>query len=176
MYLINQREEAVAAVQRFLLIISQIDNSLPHIIVDGIYNDDTKDAVKIYQKNKNIVPTGIVDYQTFLLMSAEAYDILVINENKNNVFSFEKFPLKLGDSGNDVSNLNTTLRQLSNDYLNIAVLPYGNFFSKETKEAVQTMQKIFKIKEDGIVDYNLMQRLKEETIARNKFKNRIRPI
>ena len=175
MYYIDETENTIAIIQHYLLIISQKETSIPNIVVDGVYNEETRNGIRQFQINKGIDVTGKVNEQTFKLLVLESEAILNENNNRNNVISQEKFPLKLGDSGNDINILNTILRELADDYLDIIILPFGNFFSRETLNAVLVMQKIFRVKETGIVDFNLMERLKEEVNIRNNFKNRLKP-
>ena len=54
MYYIEEKEEAIANVQRNLLIISQINENIPQVSVDGIYGEETRNAVKIYQISKGV--------------------------------------------------------------------------------------------------------------------------
>ena len=143
MYRIEETEQAIAAIQRYLVIISQIDNEIPHIAVDGVYNVETREAVSIFQSLRGIQNTGIVDYFTFKLLLEEATIITDSKNNSLNVFSEKDFPLKIGDSGNDVNNLNTLLREFANDYTDITDLPYGSFFSRETLTSVLAVQKRF---------------------------------
>ena len=93
----------------------------------------------------------------------------------SNVYNETIFPLKIGDSGNDVSNLNTLLRELSNHYIDIKPLPYGSFYSRDTRAAVLAVQKIFIMDETGLADISLITRIKKEINERNNFKNRIKP-
>ena len=41
------------------------ENILPEVIVDGIFDDITKEAVIVFQKNNGLSQTGIVDIITF---------------------------------------------------------------------------------------------------------------
>ena len=103
------------------------------------------------------------------------FRILNSKNDLSNVYNETIFPLKVGDSGNDVSNLNTLLRELSNHYIDIKPLPYGSFYSRDTHAAVLAVQKIFIMDETGLADIGLITRIKKEINERNNFKNRIKP-
>lgn len=171
MYRMEQREQAIASIQRYLLIISQVDSSIPHLSVDGIYGEETRLSVIEFQKGRALTPSGVVDKVTFDLLFYEAEEIANNKSRKNIVLYEESFPLKLGDSGHDITNLNNMLRALSLDYLNIIELPYGSFFSKDTENAVKTMQVIFRETPDGSVSLRLFERLSDEVQARKSIRN-----
>ena len=170
MYRIEERENAIATIQRYLLIISQVDPMIPHLAVDGIYGEETSLAVIEYQKSRALAPSGVVDRVTFDLLFYEADEIMKNNGRRSSVLNEENFPLKLGDSGHDVNNLNNMLRTLSVDFLNIIALPYGSFFSKDTEDAVKTMQIIFRETPDGLVTLKLYDRLDNEVQARKSIR------
>lgn len=171
MYRITDEAFAIREVQRFLLIIAEREPSLPISAVDGIYGEDTRIAVTEFQKMKYINATGIVDKETFELLFFEADDIIKEKNNKATVIENEKFPLKLGDSGTDVSLLNTLLRHLSKFYKDIYELPYGSFFSKETENAVKIMQGVFQTDKTGTVSEGFIALLRSEVAARENFSN-----
>ena len=76
MYRIEDKEKAITAIQRYLLIISQVNRFLPHITVDGVYGKETKEAVTIFQTLNGLEASGEVDFATFELLSVEAEKIL----------------------------------------------------------------------------------------------------
>ena len=169
MYRIDDRKSAIKEVQRFLLIISQNDDNIPKVAIDGFYTEETRIAVEEYQKQRGVKVTGVVDRETFDMLYSEADEIMLDAEIRRGVANAEAFPLKLGDSGADVSDLNTLLRELSHFYKDITELPRGTFFSKITEGAVKIMQFHFKESESGIVTLVLYERLKEELYERGKF-------
>lgn len=169
MYRLEDRPAAIREVQRFLLIVSQNDLSIPHITVDGVYTEQTAEAVRIFQQSRNIIPTGSVDLETFTLLFGEASELMAEEERRRRVIDAEGFPLKLGDSGSDVNGLNTILRELSEYYNKIIVKPYGSFFSRDTYDAVIIMQKQLLEEESGLVSIKFYDKLSEELNARKKF-------
>ena len=170
MYRIQDKEQAIRAVQRNLLIISQRDESLPHITVDGIYNEETRFAVSEFQRGRSLIATGAVDKETFDLLVIEANEILLDSDRRSNIINESSFPLRLGDSNNDVSMLNTILDELSEYYLDITEVQISSFFSRATESGVKTMQRHLREKQDGEVTIKLFDRLREELNARKNFR------
>ena len=171
MYRIEDKNSAVREVQRYILIIGEVDNELPKIPVDGFYGEETRLAVSDFQRSRGIADTGSVDKETFDLLFFEADEIQKERKRRQSVINYESFPLKLGDSGSDVSNLNTVLRELGEYYKNINPLPVGGFFSRNTESAVKVMQYHLRQTEEGVVSIELYNRLREEIAARGIFKD-----
>ena len=64
-YRIDREEEAIAEVQRYLRAISYRHASIPHIGVDGIYGEQTREAVRAFQVLFSLLETGVVNEETF---------------------------------------------------------------------------------------------------------------
>ena len=169
MYRVEDKPLAIREVQRYLLIISQNDPSLEAISVDGIYTEQTRAAVSQFQQNNAIFVTGTVDKTTFDLLYAEARRTIDDEEHKTRVSEPDKFPLRLGDSGHDVTMLNNNLRSLTEYYIDIEDIPYGSFFSRSTESAVKMMQQHFRENIDGEVTRKLFVRIEDELSARRRF-------
>jgi peptidoglycan hydrolase-like protein with peptidoglycan-binding domain len=169
MYRIEDKKAAILEVQRFLLIIAEREDFIPQLPQDGVYSNETRAAVKDYQGRRGIKETGVVDKETFDLLYFESEEILAEKDIKKSVLNHESFPLKLGDSGADVSNLNTILRELAVYYKNISPLPVGGFFSRNTTDAVKVMQYHLRVREDGIVTATFYDMLRTELKERKKF-------
>ena len=61
--------DKVRQIQQQLNRIAQNYPALPTVRVDGIYGQNTADAVRTFQRIFNIPPTGIVDYPTWYEIS-----------------------------------------------------------------------------------------------------------
>lgn len=64
-YRIDRKEEATAEVQRYLRAISYAQKEVPHVGIDGIYGEETREAVRAFQTLFALPRTGIVDQETF---------------------------------------------------------------------------------------------------------------
>ena len=61
----------VKNIQFMLREINLYNNILPEVIVDGIYDNQTKEAVMDFQKRHSLAPTGVVDLETFEMIVEE---------------------------------------------------------------------------------------------------------
>ena len=64
-------------------------------------------------------------------ISSIVTSLLTLSTNKD-------FPLKIGDSGNNVTELNNLINELSFYYRDLAKV-YGDFYSKDTENSVKLL-------------------------------------
>ena len=171
MYRMNNKAAAVREIQRFLLVVAQRNMEMPHITVDGVYSEETAEAVRIFQRSREIDTTGKVDFETFQLLFSEAKEITENEERKGRVVSHESFPLKLGSSGVAVASLNNLLRELSVYYPKSDKKPFGSFYSRDTYDWVILMQRQLLEEESGEVSLRFFDMLTEELISRKTIAN-----
>ncbi len=164
----NDNERYILQIQRYLKIIFEGNEKAPQSPQDAIFGEETRAAVKYFQRNNSLASTGIVDKATFDLLVTQSSELQAERNAQNDVYARNDFPLILGSSGNDVSILNSTLKELS-AYYDITEGAYGDFFSKETESAVRDIQKILREDINGLVSEALYQRLKQEVGYRKKF-------
>ena len=152
MYAVNDRSSAIKAVQR-LLSISQ----------SGIYDKKTEDSIKKHQGENGLDITGIVDYKTFL--SIKKHHTVKASEEVSYVgIDRSRFPIKLGDSGNDIAIVNSLLASGLSAYTSENILPRGNYFNSYSLDAVIRLREIFNLPLKDEIDVEFLQRLKRETL------------
>ena len=66
-------------------------------------------------------------------------------------YSYPGYPLRQGDSGPSVVQMQTMLRRISQDYPAIPTIQADGIFGPNTQKAVETFQRIFGLTPDGIV-------------------------
>ena len=74
----NSNGTPVRNLQIMLREIFLYENILPEVIVDGIFDEVTKEAVLVFQENNGLPNTGIVDIITFEKI-VEKYNNIVGN-------------------------------------------------------------------------------------------------
>ena len=171
MYRINDEAAFIESIQSYLLLIAGERDEIPVSPIDGIYGEETREAIKAFQRLLGIEITGIVDKETYDLLYE---DVVRINNTKNaksEVYEEDMFPLSIGSFGHDVALLNTYLRVLS-EYYELGKIPTDDFFSKDTENSVSLMQGYFLETITGSVNYDLFSRLKKEANIRKNFKIR----
>ncbi len=168
MYHISDKKGAIREVQKYLLAISQRADYLPHVTVDGFYGEETRLAVSDFQREYSLPITGTVNRETFDLLFEQYIYVTDTMEHEKNIFNIGDFPLKRGSGGNDVSVLNSMIRELAFYYRDLES-PYGDYYSSVTEEAIKLLQGYFIEEKTGIVTVAMFDRLKEEIKARKNF-------
>ena len=171
MYLQSDITAAIRHVQEYLYEIELHDQASYITAPDGIYGTSTKKAISDFQQRFHLPSTGIVDFHTFEALRDTALKYSEENSKKQNLYSQDGFPLRMGSRGADVDVLHALLRSLSEYVKDLPSIPRTSYFSAETERAVQYMQDIFQMDTDGTVDGALFDRLELELKARRSFQN-----
>ncbi len=169
MYRIDNTAFAIREIQRFLLTVSQIQPIFPDVAVDGIFGEETRLAVKEFQRLYLLPQTGSVDKDTFNALFLEHSRILDARDSRNEILGKEDFPLKLGSWGENVTILHAMLSQLG-EYYDLSQNPTGDFYSRETETVIKQLQQLFMTEIDGETDELLWKKIRTELKAREKFK------
>ena len=157
MYRIDQREGAIREVQTYLRMLAGFYKELPVLTVDGIYGDETREAVRIFQRKTGLNETGDTDEQTLSLLYAMYLDILPAPMGEGVLLPSLIFPLRLGDSGSYVRILQTVLGEILARRMAI-----DGFYSRTTEEAVREAEARYQMPRTGSVSYALWRALSEE--------------
>lgn len=171
MYELLNKPAAIKEVQKFLYVISdRVNNKVPRVAIDGIYGDETRNAVLIFQRLYDLEGDGTVDRITFDKM------YILYEEARNSDLSFDYiitengFPVKLGDQNNDVIYIHLLINELKKTYQDIqGVDTKSNYFSDATKKAVEDLEQIFRIDGNGEVDTVFLSRMEIELDALNRI-------
>ncbi len=169
----------VEEIQKMLVEIVNLYPSLPIITIDGIYGQNTVIAVKEFQKLNSLPQTGIIDEITMRKLSylheknREKFreELLKnkISEVKKNKKREDDYLdqsdniLSEGSIGEYVKSLQSYLNVVSNKYPTISLLRVDGIFGPKTKAAVMEFQRIFELKQDGVVGYETWNKLSSAT-------------
>ena len=97
----------VRTLQYMINVISEFNNNIPSVSIDGIFGEETENAVKAFQNEYNIEPSGKVRNDTWDLMYRivkNTYDSILFNSNGLEVrtLPYPGYILKIGSTGEDV--------------------------------------------------------------------------
>lgn len=156
----NGRE--VEKLQELLLDVVTLYPSLPIVTIDGIFNSETKNAVKEFQELNGLTPSGIVDDMTWNKLQ------YLSNKNPNRVDALvngvdfldqSENIISEGSTGDFVKELQGYLNIAADRYPNINKLNVDGIFGPKTKAAVIEFQKLNDLTPDGIVGTNTWEAL-----------------
>ena len=95
---------------------------------------------------------GLGPYEILTRFYGDDIDIVTDAPVRNGQPSYPGRPLRLGDSGNAVQQMQIRLNRISTNYPNIPKInPTDGNFGVDTEEAVRAFQRTFRLSEDGIV-------------------------
>lgn len=167
----------VKNLQNMLMGIVHIYPKMPVITLNGIYDSQTRNAVRSFQSMMGISDTGIMDKNTYeklkviydkkdQIKAIERIDFSnnVSNNNLNMGSDLSYNVLKEGSKGRYVYRLQEYLRRVSLVNQNIPNIALDGIFGSETKKAVMSFQKEYGLEVTGIVDDEMWDKLYNEYI------------
>lgn len=165
----------VKNLQNMLMGIVHIYPKMPVITSNGIYDSQTRNAVRSFQNMMGISDTGIMDKNTYeklkviydkkdQIKAIERIDFSnnVSNNNLNTGSDLSYNVLKEGSKGRYVYRLQEYLRRVSLVNQNIPNIALDGIFGSETKKAVMSFQKEYGLEVTGIVDDEMWDKLYNE--------------
>lgn len=169
----------VEEVQKMLVEIVNLYPSLPIITIDGVYGQNTVIAVKEFQKLNSLPQTGIIDEITMRklsylheknrekfreeLLKNKISEVKKNKEREDDYLDQSDNILSEGSIGEYVKSLQSYLNVVSNKYPTISLLRVDGIFGPKTKAAVMEFQRIFELKQDGVVGYETWNKLSSAT-------------
>lgn len=124
-----------------------------------------KEAIVLFQKTNNFLPTGIVDYNTFVSLRSEYKRKRTIAKARADA-PLLSFPVTDGDSGDGVLALNLMLASILKEYSYFEVPPRGRYYNAYTSEAILFLKNKFGLKPTNEVDEEFYARLMRERLTR----------
>lgn len=124
------------------------------LVVDGIIGKNTYDRIKYVEKNINNLK-GFIDKQlnNIPVKNKNEYVRTVLSEDDIII------PIKFGDSGENVKQLQVELNNLSNYYGFLSKVAEDGMFGNKTYEMVLKFQEKFLLSQDGIFGIESLKKL-----------------
>lgn len=153
MYRIDRKPEVVREIQTYLRELGDLYGDVPKLSVDGIYGEETREAVRLFQCRVGITETGETDEETFSALY-RAFLPLSRADSQTGLLPAEVFPLRMGDSGSYVRILQSVLSEVGEERI-----PPDGFFGRSTENGVRAVEARYRMTPTGIVTNPLWQRL-----------------
>ncbi len=150
----GQRGEAVRILQYYLSVIAYFNPNLSTIAVDGVFGQNTENAVREFQSYYGLEPTGVVERNTWDKID-EVY-VNTVRDVPPSIYGgraklYPGFFLIEGSRGVEVTDLQSYLSLIGQYYEAIPVIPVTGYFGTQTENAVREFQRRFGIRETGAV-------------------------
>lgn len=158
--------DSIRVLQYWLNWVAAYYPSVPAVPLDGVFGPSTENGVLQFQKQFDLPQTGTVDAETWDtlyrvyagILKEERIDIETIYQNS------VKFPMKLGDSGDSVRELQTQLNRLKSRYPMMPTLLVNGNFGQKTRMAVMTFQQANNLPITGVADEITYKRIAEQNL------------
>ena len=150
----TEKETVIAELQQYLRNIAKASSDAPAVIPDGIYSQETREAVADFQRRKGLSETGTVDFVTFEALVKENRRALEENRPPNQVAPITNgdLPLYYGMDNEFTEKLKIMLNSVADRHGNFNHLERNSFFDRETEAQVKRWQNVIFTEENGVVD------------------------
>ena len=163
MYYITDKRSAIKEIQKYLYVLSDsLYRDIARIPIDGIFDEETKNAVKKFQELMGINITGEVDFETFTFLYEEYEKVYNYRNMQSYIVEQTAFPMGIGAYTEDVRALHVLINELRKTYTELADVGTGNFYTSRTASAVSELRKIFDYTPGEFVDRAFYDRMLEE--------------
>lgn len=144
----------VRAVQYYLNVIAYFNGNLNTLPIDGVYGEDTVNAVRVFQQFYGLPETGVVDRDTWNKIR-EIYDSIIRNLPEgyagDRAALYPGYVLSEGMRGINVRNLQTYLSAISSFLPSLGNITVDGIFGPATAAAVREFQRLYGLPVTGSV-------------------------
>lgn len=139
---------SVRLIQSYLNTIRAVYPSIPLLIVDGVFGNETRKAVTAFQNQFLLAPSGIVDLATWNYIM-EQFKLVTAGNSVS--LEYPGIPLRLGSAGSNVRLMQGFLAELRSPYPSLPAIIVDGIFGPNTQAAVLGFQRLFGLQQDGII-------------------------
>ena len=142
MYDISDKSNAIRQAQLFLL----------ELHYDGLYEKETENAVRTFQRYEGLPITGEIDFSTWTLLYQRYLIASQARRSENFIILEENLPLNVGSAGSDVEILQSIIKRLGEKYVTLSKPEINGIYSYSTSNAVRELQRIYRLSQTGVID------------------------
>lgn len=145
---------SVRILQYYLNFLSYFNLKLPYVAIDGIFGDETRDAVFTFQSLYGLDVDGIVGRDTWDMIQNAYAGVLTSLPDEYRSYSSLLYPgyiITTGASGKVVEQLQTYLKTIAANSPSVPDVTVDGYYGDETKNAVLAVQKLEGIEQNGQV-------------------------
>ncbi len=148
----GDRGSIVSWMQYALNVISQFIDSVPRVTMNGLFDEQTKNALLAFQQTYGLPETGVADRDTWDMLGSVFERSLHAIPPRDQLYTYPGIPLSEGSSGEAVQILQSYLNRLANEFPYLPKVTADGEFGPRTKAQVMAFQRAHQKEPDGIVD------------------------
>ena len=161
----QNNRDATIMLQTYLRQLAYHDNDIPKVVIDGIFEEQTREALRAFQRKYELTPNGVADQKTWNLLYKKYLESVDKNSIAESLLVFptrpDEFFYKVGDSGYGVGVIQMILDSLD-AYYDFEPVAIDQNFGEQTRKAVEKFQEINGIEKNGNVDKKTWNLLAEQ--------------
>lgn len=144
----------VRNLQTFLRKISFYYSTVPRVVPDGIFGEQTKRSVIGFQQQFNLPQTGEVDSATWSSIVSVYKEILVLSDEVDRIQLYPSCAHHISRNSNNVCfyAIQAVIYAITVKFDNISNVTINGVYDEQTVEAVKQIQRISGIEETGNMD------------------------
>ncbi len=150
----GSRGGEVRVIQYYLAFIGFFNDNLPRINVDGIYGNETENAVRRFQQYYGLTADGILGRNTWEAIQSVYYGILNDLPQEYRSYASLLYPgyvLSTGSTGKAVEQIQTYLRVIGQNNSSVPVINIDGVYGNQTRNAVLAVQRLYGLEQNGVI-------------------------
>lgn len=167
MYQVYDKSSITRDIQKYL---SETAENGERVAPTGIYDDKTRLAVSNFQKKNNLKSTGSVDEITMNLLYESFLRKKHNRQTVEETYTLINFPITQGQRSDGLMKIHRAMATLLDYYGHTHRILESNFYSDETKNAINILRQIYLLDEDDIIDECLYFRIMNDLRSIKKLK------
>lgn len=151
---LGTRGPSVRILQYYLQFLSFFNLKLPYVSMDGIFGQETYDAVLTFQSLYGLEVDGIVGKNTWDMIQDAYIGVLNSLPDEYRSYSSLLYPgyiITTGASGKVVEQIQTFLKTIANNNPAVPQVTVDGYYGNQTKNAVLAVQKLQGLEQNGQV-------------------------
>ena len=151
---LGTRGPSVRILQYYLQFLSYFNLKLPYVSMDGIFGQETYDAVLTFQSLYGLEVDGIVGKNTWDMIQDAYIGVLNSLPDEYRSYSSLLYPgyiITTGASGKVVEQLQTFLKTIADNNPAVPQVTVDGYYGDQTKNAVLAIQKLQGLEQNGQV-------------------------
>ena len=162
MYDISNPAHPLRLVQGYLLEISYAEEGLPHLSIDGVAGEETTAAIRLFQRQNGLPPTGKTDLETWEAIFRHYEYAKLLRTADPTLVPRDALPLTPRAVSSEVYLLQTMLNAMRPKYATLPLLVQNGSYDLATENAVRLYQGHRLLPASGIADLATWEALAEE--------------
>ena len=146
--------EPIRSLQTFLRRIAQDNTQIPLVIPDGIYNEQTKDAVSEFQNYYGLPVNGETDFETWkkIIEVYESIPEVIHLPDIRCLFPRSNYKIIENQTADCLYLIQSMLFLLGNRYPHLGTVEISGTHTPDSIEITKKIQKLNGLEENGVID------------------------